>query len=410
MTSPDPIQKAVSDRPVRVLRVIARLNMGGPAKHVGLLSGRRMNELGYETILVHGSLAPGEDPLLDVAEQEGAQMMYVPDLKPPINPVSDLKALVKLVAVVRKFRPDVVHTHTAKGGFLGRAAALGVWPRPIVVHTYHGHVLEGYFSRAKTAVYRTLERAAAKVSDLLIGVSQATVDDLVRLRVSAPEKFKVVPLGLDLDRFAEIDPVPDLEVRRQIGIDDGGLLFVYVGRIAPIKRLDVLLSAVGMARRDGADIGLAIVGDGEARSELEELSRQLGIESSVHFLGYRSDLERINAAADAVVLSSDNEGTPVCLIEAAASARPVVTTDVGGVRDVVTDRTGIVVPANDPAALSEGMVTLARDADLRSEMGSQARQHALSSFSADRLVRDIDGVYKDLINHRRSDPAAGEST
>lgn len=394
------------ERPVRVLRVIARLNMGGPAKHVGLLSGRRMERLGYETLLIHGSLAPGEEALTEVAEDEGANMKYIRELAPPIRPDLDARALLSLIGVVRNFRPDIIHTHTAKAGFLGRAAALSVRPRPVVVHTYHGHVLEGYFGTTKTSVYRGLERSAARVSDRLVGVSQATVDDLVRLGVAPADKFRVVPLGLNLDSYQELELMPDKVARRELGIDVEGLLFVYVGRIAPIKRLDVLLKSLALAREEGDQIQLAIVGDGEQREDLQGLARGLGIESSVHFLGYRTDLDRVMAAADAVVLSSDNEGTPVSLIEAAASGRPVVATDVGGVRDVVTDKTGIVVAPDDPKALAGGMVTLARDLDMRRDLGGHARAHSVSHYSAGRLIRDIDSLYSELLGKQLQQDAS----
>lgn len=389
-----------SGRQVRVLRVIARLNMGGPAKHVGLLSGRRMSELGYETLLVHGSLAPGEEPLTEVAEAEGAEMLYLPSLAPPIRPDSDTRALAQLIRIARRFNPDVIHTHTAKGGFLGRAAALAVKPRPTVIHTYHGHVLEGYFGSSKTALYRGMERAAARVSDRLIGVSSATVDDLVRLGIAPRDRFRVVPLGLDLEAFAALKLVPDPAARRELGIEDDGILFTYVGRIAPIKRLDLMLESVAKARVAGHSIRLAVVGDGADRAGLEAQARDLAIDSQVHFLGYRSDLARIAAASDAFALSSDNEGTPVSLIEAAASGRPVLATDVGGVRDVVTEHSGIIVAPDDPAALAEGFGVLAGDRELRLEMGAKAREHALGRYSAARLVGDIDSLYRELLDTR----------
>ncbi|MCA9240901.1 MAG: glycosyltransferase family 4 protein [Planctomycetales bacterium] len=368
-----------------------------------------MSGLGYETLLVHGSLAPGEEPLTGVAEAEGAEMLHLPSLTPSIRPDSDAKALAQLVGVARRFRPDVIHTHTAKGGFLGRAAALALRPRPVVVHTFHGHVLEGYFSPRKTSVYRGLERMAAKVSDQLVGVSQATVDDLVRLRVAAPEKFKVIPLGLELDGFADLDPTPDLLSRRSLQIEEDGPLFTYVGRIATIKRLDVMLRAFAQAVGNGTPVRLAIVGDGEDRARLEQLARDLEIDSRVHFLGYRSDLEMVMAASDAVVLSSDNEGTPVSLIEAAASARPVVATGVGGVCDVVTSQTGIIVPPDDPMALAAGIATLAESPDLRLRMGAEARGHALNRFSVGRLIGDVDQLYRELLKSREAS-GSGRST
>jgi glycosyltransferase involved in cell wall biosynthesis len=393
-------RSCISDRPIRVLRVIARLNMGGPAKHVGILSGRRMEARGYETLLVHGSLAPGEESLQEFAEGEGAELVYLPDLVQPIKPGSDQRAFRELTKLVRRFKPDVVHTHTAKGGFVGRSAAMTLRPRPVIVHTYHGHVLEGYFGRGKTAVYRGLEKTAGRVSDRLIGVSQATVDDLIRLGVAPRDRFSVVPLGLDLDPFTGLDPAPDLQARRDLGITGDEMLFSFVGRIVPIKRVDLLLEALAKARGNGARVQLAIAGDGETRSDLEEMAGRLGIADSVHFLGYRRDLATIAAASDAVILSSDNEGTPVSLIEASAAARPGVATSVGGVREVVTDQTGILVPPDDVDALAAGIERLAGDPGLRAAMGRRAREHAMSRYSAERLVGDIDSLYRELLGAR----------
>ena len=387
-------------RPIRVMRVIARLNMGGPAKHVGILSGRRMKARGYETLLVHGSLAPGEESLQEFAESEGAELVFLPELVQPIKPGSDLRAFRELSRLMRAFKPDVVHSHTAKGGFVGRSAALTMRPRPVIVHTYHGHVLEGYFGRTKTAAYRGLERAAGRFSDRLIGVSQATVGDLVRLGVAPRERFRVVRLGLDLDCFTSLDPVPDPQARRALNIGGDEMLFSFVGRIVPIKRLDLLLEALALARGNGYRVQLAVAGDGEARHVLEQMARDLGIAESVHFLGYRRDLATIAAASDAVILSSDNEGTPVSLIEAGAAARPGIATNVGGVPDVVTDRTGILVPPNDVAALAAGIERLAGDPDLRANMGKQARDHAIGRFSAERLIDDIDSLYRELLDER----------
>src|SRR5215212_2073361 len=192
------------------------MNVGGPAQHVSIVSGR-LDPARYDTLLVTGRVGPGEASADHLAAERGARVLTLPDLGPDIDPAADARALAQLVRVVRGFRPHVVHTHTAKAGFLGRlAAAVAVRPRPRIVHTYHGHVLEGYFGRPKTELYRGLERAAARVSDVLVGVSEATVDDLVRLRVAPRERFRVIPLGLELDAFRALDPAPpaDAPLRR----------------------------------------------------------------------------------------------------------------------------------------------------------------------------------------------------
>jgi glycosyltransferase involved in cell wall biosynthesis len=380
-----------------VARIIARLNMGGPAHHVSLLSGL-LDPTRYETLLLHGEVGAGEESLATVAEAHGARHEVVPGLRPELRPWDDLRALVALTRRLRRFRPDIVHTHTAKAGLLGRVAALlSGRPRPVIVHTYHGHVLEGYFGPLRNAVYRTLERWLGRVSDVLIGVSSATVDDLVRLRVAPRSKFRVVPIGLDLRRFFDVSAEAGAAFRSEAGTTAGEVLLTFVGRLVPIKRVDVLLRAVARARELGANVRLVIVGDGETRADIEELSAQLGIVEHVYFAGYRADMVAVTAASDIAVLSSDNEGTPVSLIEASAAATPSASTRVGGVADVVTPETGLLVEAGDHDGLGDAIATLAADAGRRTEMGGLARRHVRSRYSVDRLVTDVDALYSELL-------------
>jgi glycosyltransferase involved in cell wall biosynthesis len=304
---------------------------------------------------------------------------------------------------MHRFRPHIVHTHTAKAGFLGRlAAVLAPGPRPIIVHTYHGHVLEGYFGRRTTAIYRFLERSLATVSDCLIGVSRATVDDLVRLGVAGRERFRMIPIGLDLERFKQ----PDLELAAALRWDCGAgereVLAAYVGRLVPIKRVDLVLRAVAEARRQAAQLRLVVAGDGERRQELERLADQLGLRDVVTFLGYVSDSSRVAAAADIAILASDNEGTPVALIEAAAAGRPAVATAVGGVPEVVVPGAGLLVPRGDHGALADALVRFARDPSLRTRMGACARENVLRQFSIERLLNDIEDLYEELLARSRS--------
>jgi glycosyltransferase involved in cell wall biosynthesis len=382
---------------VRVLRVIARLNMGGPAHHVGLL-GAGLDSEHYETLLLYGDLGAGEDSLEQSVRARGTPMAHVRGLRPEIRPFDDVRALVALVREVRRRRPDIVHTHTAKAGMLGRLAALLAGrPRPAIVHTYHGHVLEGYFGRTKTALYRGLERWLAKRSDALIGVSSATVDDLVRLGVGERSRFRVIPIGLDLDPFLESSPGTGAAFREEAGVRDGELLLSFVGRLVPIKRVDVLLRAFAHARKMGAPVRLAVVGDGQLRPDLERLAAELGVSDAVFFAGYRADMVPVAAASDLAVLSSDNEGTPVSLIEAAAAAKPAVSTSVGGVPDVVTPGTGVLTAPGDPQALGAAIAGLARDEGTRLEMGGRARAHVAERFSVERLLEDIEALYVELM-------------
>lgn len=385
------------DRKVRVLRVIARLNMGGPAHHVSLLSGMLDPER-YETLLLHGEVGSGEASLAEVARRCGAKTGTVPGLRPELRPRDDLRAFRALVREMRAFRPDIVHTHTAKAGMLGRlAAVVALRPRPVIVHTYHGHVLEGYFGRAKSTLYRLIETTLGRFSDRLIGVSEATVDDLVRLKVAPRSKFSVVPVGLDLDPFLQLGESAGSSFRAEVGTAPGEVLLTFVGRLVPIKRVDVLLRAVARARELGAPVRLAVVGDGERRTDLEGLADDLSITDSVSFAGYRADVSQVAAASDIAVLSSDNEGTPVSLIEAGAAGCPAVATSVGGVRDVVTPNSGLLVEAGDVDGLGSAIASLAADPAERARMGGHAKHHTAQRFVIARLLDDADSLYRVLL-------------
>jgi glycosyltransferase involved in cell wall biosynthesis len=394
---------------VRVLRVIARLNMGGPAHHVGLL-GAMLDPERYETLVLHGAVGRGEASLADSVRARGAVLAEVPGLRPELRPHDDARALAHLVRAVRRFRPQIVHTHTAKAGMLGRlAAVLAGAARPIVVHTYHGHVLEGYFGPVRNAVHRGLERRLGRVSDRLIGVSSATVDDLVRLRVAPRSKFEVIPIGLDLDPFLTADAGAGAAFREEMGADPDDVLLTFVGRLVPIKRVDLLLRAVARARDLGAPVRLAVVGDGPLRPGLERLAADLGMGDHVHFAGYRGDMVPVAAAADIAVLSSDNEGTPVSLIEAAAAGTPAAALAIGGVPDVVTPETGILAPPGQAAELGRVIHRLASEPDERRRLGASARRHVSERFSAARLVNDIDLLYRELIGRSRGTLDLGAS-
>jgi glycosyltransferase involved in cell wall biosynthesis len=390
--------------PVRVARIIARMNVGGPAYHVSLLAGR-MDRERFETELLTGALGTGEGSFEHLAERYGARLHRIPGLRPEVSPADDVAALRAIGRALRRFRPHVVHTHTAKAGTVGRlAAVLALRPRPVIVHTFHGHVLTGYFGAAKSRMFLEIERALAHVSDRLIGVSEATVDDLVRLGVAPRERFSVVPIGLDLDRFLAIDGDAGARLRAatraELGVRDEEVLALFAGRLVPIKRVDLLLDAVARGRALGAPLRLVIAGDGELRDGLERAAREAGLDGAVRFLGFREDLDALVAAADVAALTSDNEGTPVALIEAAAGGRPAVATNVGGVGDIVTPRTGLLAPPGDAAALAAALADLAGSAERRASLGAAARARVRGRWAAERLVADIEGLYDDLLAER----------
>jgi glycosyltransferase involved in cell wall biosynthesis len=385
---------------VRVLRVIARMNVGGPSYQVSLLSGRLDPER-FETLLINGRVGRGEASLADLADDYGARRIDVDALSPAVDPAEDVRALRQVARIARGFRPDIVHTHTAKAGVLGRVAALTVGPpRPVVIHTYHGHVLERYFGRVKSEAYRRIERWLARHSDVLIGVSDATVSDLVRLGVAPRDKFRVIPLGLELDRFLALDEDGDPHLRDEFGIAHDDVLVTFVGRLVPIKRIDRLIRAVALAHARDPRVRLAIVGDGEERPALEALATALGHGDAVHFVGYRRDLEVVVGATDIAALSSDNEGTPVALIEAAAGARALLATRVGGVPDVVVPGSGLLVGRDDVEGFADALVELARSRRRRREMGLVGRAHVRDRYTADALLTRIADLYDELLARR----------
>jgi glycosyltransferase involved in cell wall biosynthesis len=371
------------------------MNLGGPAHHVAALS-RGLDQRGYETLLVTGRAGNGEAEHTDL---EGIRVRYLERLGPDIRPLRDLLTLLELIRVVRAFRPNIVETHTAKAGMLGRlAAVLARRQPPLVIHTYHGHVLRGYFGPLKTGAFRLIERWLARLSDCLVGVSSATVEELVEIGVAPREKFAVVPLGLDLDPFLALGLDREPAFREEVGAGAEEVLFTFTGRLVPIKRPDLMLRSLARARRGGAAARVAVVGDGLMRPQLESLTESLGCADAVDFLGYRRDLARIASGSDAALLTSDNEGTPVALIEAAAAGRPAVSTDVGGVADIVVDGSGLLAPAGDEAALAALIAQLAAEPERRRQMGARAREHVAARFTTARLLDDIQALYSRLLS------------
>ena len=384
--------------PIRVLRVIARLNVGGPALHVSYLA-RGLETRGYETTLVAGDVGRGEESMAFVAEREGVDVVRLAGLSRELSPVRDVIATVQLARLIRRLRPDIVHTHTAKAGAVGRAATLlagGRRPR-VVVHTFHGHVLRGYFGTAGSLVFRGIETSLARVTDALIAVSPQVRDELVRLGVAPARKFVVVRLGIELEPRVACDEDP-AAIRARIGVAPDRFVVGWFGRMTAVKRTEDLLDALAALRERGVDALLLLVGDGSDRERLERLAHGRGLARSVLFLGYQEDVARWYAACDAVVLTSANEGTPVTLIEALAARRPVIATRVGGVEDVVEDdASGYLVRPGDTHAIAERLALLAADPDLRRRMGEAGRARVMERYAVGRLVDDIDRLYRDLL-------------
>jgi glycosyltransferase involved in cell wall biosynthesis len=386
--------------PIKVLRVIARLNVGGPALHVAYLTAG-LADRGYETTLVAGTLARGEESMASVSEARGVRIETLPALHREIGPLRDARAILRLARLIREERPTILHTHTAKAGAVGRIAALlaGDARPPIVVHTFHGHVLRGYFNPVTTLGFRTLERWLARVTTVLIAVSPEVRDDLVKLHVAPASKFAIVRLGIELDERTDVDSGARAETRRQLGIGEDAFIVGWVGRMTAVKRTDDVIRALrGLVER-GVDAYLCLVGDGPDRDHLERYAHELGVVKRCLFVGYQDDVARFYSAIDALVLPSVNEGTHVSVMEALAAQRPVVATRVGGTPDVIRDGVdGYLVEVGDANALSERLAGLANDPERRARMGAKGREQVLGRYAVERLVDDIDRLYRSLLD------------
>ncbi len=389
----------VADRPIKVLRVIARLNIGGPALHVAYLTAG-LADRGYDTTLVAGTIARGEESMAAVAEGRGVRIESLEDLSREISPLRDARAILRLARLIRRERPTILHTHTAKAGAVGRIAALlaGDARPPIVVHTFHGHVLRGYFNPLTTLGFRTLERWLARVTTALVAVSPEVRDDLVKLGVAPASKFTVVRLGIELDERTGGDEAARRETRRLVGLAPDAFVVGWVGRMTAVKRTDDVIRTLQKLVERGVDAHLLLVGDGPDREHLERYAHELGVVRRCLFLGYQDDVARYYNAIDALLLPSVNEGTPVSVIESLAAERPAVATRVGGVPDVIRDGVdGFLVDVGDADALAERLAELAADPDRRERMGAAGRERVLQRYAVERLVDDVDRLYRSLL-------------
>ncbi|MDQ3085977.1 MAG: glycosyltransferase [Actinomycetota bacterium] len=384
--------------PIRVLRVIARLNMGGPAIHVANLAAG-LETRGYHTTLVAGSLARGEDSMAFLAERLGVTVVSVAELQREVSVLHDARSVLRVAELIRDERPHVLHTHTAKAGAIARAAALlavGARP-PVVLHTFHGHVLKGYFDAGRTAFFRQVERTLARASDVLVAVSPEVRDELVELGVAPLEKFVVIRLGIPLEERLG-DPTADSDYRRLYGIPKDAFVVGWVGRMTGIKDTGAVVDIVRAVRERGVNAVLCMVGDGPDREGLEQLAHKLGIARYCYFVGYQSDVAGYYRLFDAFLLPSVNEGTPVSAIESLASGTPVVANRVGGVPDVVRDGVdGFLVEPGDVDAAAARLAELAADPALRSRLGESGRARVLERYSVERLVDDVDRLYRSLL-------------
>lgn len=387
---------------IRVVRVIGRLNVGGSALHVVNLSAD-LDSNRFKQVLVCGTEKPSEGSMLDYASCRGIQPVVIPQIVTEFGlGLKDLKAFAKLYRLIRRERPHIVDTHTAKAGFLGRLAGrlAGV---PIIIHTYHGHVLRGYYGPMKTWLLRRMEQALARLTDCIIAVSEQVKRDLVAYRVATPQKILVMPLGFELAPFLSCKDQQG-QFRHELGVTENTPLVGIIGRICPIKNHRLFLDAAAQVAACEPRTHFAIVGDGALRADMEQYTRELNIDNRVIFTGWRRDLPRIYADLNVLVVSSDNEGTPVAVIEAMAAGCPVVATNVGGLPDLIADgQTGYLVLPGDPEALATAILRLLRDPDTASGMAQRGQGKARQYFAIERLINDVEKLYTQLLSENDND-------
>jgi glycosyltransferase involved in cell wall biosynthesis len=377
----------VDSDPRLVMHVIARMNVGGPAWIVAAVT-RGLNDGEFRSTLICGQVEPGEADFLELRDPV-LPVTRLASFGRSVKILGDLQACIGLIRLMRRVRPAIVHTHTAKAGVLGRIAAL-IARVPIKVHTFHGHVLHGYFSPRVTALVRLSERILARVTTHLVAVGSQVRDELLAAGIGRSEQYTVIAPGV-----APTFEVSRTEARQLLGVPNDIPVVAFVGRLTQIKRPDRLIEAFRLVLGEIPEAVLVIAGEGDLFESTKAAAAPLG--ESVKFLGWRSDLHNVYAAADLAVLTSDNEGMPVTLIEASMAGIPCVTTDVGSAREVVIDLvTGLVV-ASEPGALSGAMLEILRNEPLRSSFGVAARAHAEAHFGAAGLVDSHRDLYRRLL-------------
>ena len=374
---------------VRVLRIIARMNVGGPAVQVsGLMRG--FDQKAFEQELLTGFCAADEADYLEKVATD-VKAIRIDGLGRSIEPRADLTALFTIVKEIRRFKPDVIHTHTAKAGVVGRIASILSGQKSIKVHTFHGHLLHGYFGTAKTKLVISIEKILALFTDQLLAVGKQVQDDLIAVGIGNAKKFAVMPPGLQLANV----PTKS-EARIELGLNPDEIYCAFIGRITQIKRPDRFLDVVAKTKTDNVKLNFIVAGAGEKLKYCQE--RVSSDSLPVTFLGWREDIEVVLAAADFVILTSDNEGTPLSLIQAGMVGIPVLATNVGSTNEIVVDgQTGFLTDLS-VDQLSEAVAKLASDSDLRAKMGAAGKEYTLARYGVERLVKDHQDLYLRLLN------------
>ncbi|HYH14037.1 MAG TPA: glycosyltransferase [Flavisolibacter sp.] len=395
----------------RVLRILNRLAVGGPVLNATYLTKYLAPE--FETILVVGERESHEKSADHLTTALGINCITIEGMGRSINPTSDYVAYQKLKKLIKEYKPDIVHTHAAKPGAIGRLAASAA-KVPVIVHTFHGHVFHSYFNSLKSNFFIQTERFLARKSDAIIAISNQQYKELTEdFRIASKEKFCIIPLGLDLDKFQNKQEEKRKQFRAAFGISDDEIAIGIIGRLVPVKNHSLFLNALKhVLHNTTKKVKAFIVGDGETRQNLENLATANGISFSTEkdathphplvFTSWRSDVDTVTAGVDILALTSFNEGTPVSLIEAQAANKPIVSTRVGGISDIVVEgQTGLLADAQDEATFAKHLLLLVEDDALRMRLGANSSKHVMERFSYQRLMRDMSALYNELLQKKK---------
>lgn len=391
----------------KVLRIINRFNIGGPTYNAAYLT--KYLSSNYETLLVGGVKEEHEKSSEYILENLGLEPTIVFEMRRSINPFQDIIAYRKIKQIIKEYKPDIVHTHAAKAGTLGRMAAFSC-KVPIVVHTFHGHIFHSYFGTIKTTIFKIIERYLAKRSTAIIAISKKQKEELCNIhKITTHNKCHIVRLGFDLSRFQTDNEAKRSTFRKSYNISDDEVAIVIVGRVVPIKNHSLFIKALHhVLQNSNKKVRAFIVGDGDNRKNIEQQAIELGIgftteHDNIHnqplcFTSWIKDVDVVYSGADIVALTSLNEGTPVSLIEAEAACKPIITTNIGGIEDIVEDGvTGILVENNNIEIFGQKLLQLVEDENLRHQLSEKGREFVNKQYHYTRLVNDIEELYVELL-------------
>ncbi len=391
----------------KILRIINRLNLGGPTYNVGYLSKYLAPE--FETMILAGEKEESEESSEFIINQMGLEYVHIPEMKRSINPIQDRKAYQKIKAIIHDFKPDIVHTHAAKAGTVGRLAAHSC-KVPIIVHTFHGHVFHNYFNPIKTRMFISIERYLASKSSRIIAISdQQKMELSMTYKICKPEKITVIPLGFDLDRFQLNMDKKRQDFRTKYLLEDDEVAIGIIGRLVPIKNHKLFIDALEIVfKRTTKKVRAFIIGDGEDRKKIEQMANARGInfvdftinqkKAPLTFTSWIREIDIAMAGLDVVALTSLNEGTPVSLIEAQAASKPIVSTNVGGIENIVLPNvTALLESPNRLYGFANSMVWLIENDHIRKQMGEKGWEHVSNKYTYTKLVENTRNLYKSLL-------------